>query len=116
MTEVVCEVCGRKIDSRGMSGHMKSHVAKQDDGHESGVISYPSNEQKTGKTDTVVVLDESQGKPVKKQVVSKPVSSPANKPDTRGQRNSGSKSTGHPKDSGVTETEHKKEWQGLFRE
>ena len=28
MTEAVCEVCGRKIDSRGLSGHMRTHKGK----------------------------------------------------------------------------------------
>lgn len=117
MSEVTCEVCGRKIDSRGLSGHMKTHKAKPDKvlyGHEGadndGVISYPSNEQKIEETGTVVDLDESQGKrvkkpakkPVKKTVASKPASSPPSKPasspDPRGQRKT------------------EKEWQGLFRD
>ena len=118
MSKEICTVCGREIDSRGMSGHMKTHVSKEDD--TDGVISYPSNEQKIEKTDTVVDLDVSQGKqitnnvmtvskqgkpvkkPVKKPAASKPASSSTSKPDPRGQRK--------------TETEHKKEWQGLFRD
>ena len=112
-------MCGREIDSRGMSGHMKTHVSKEDD--TDGVISYPSNEQKIEKTDTVVDLGKPQGKPaaqvprkppsksvkkpVKKTVASKPASSSTSKPDADGQKL-------------VKEVKKviEKEWQGLFRD
>lgn len=121
MAEVVCEVCGRKIDSRGLSGHMKTHKADEGDGSDGGVISYPSNEQKIEKTDTVVDLGKPQGKPaaqvprkppsksvkkpVKKTVASKPASSSTSKPDADGQKL-------------VKEVKKviEKEWQGLFRD
>ena len=42
MSKVVCDVCGKEIDSRGISGHMKTHKQtaeiKDADG---GVITYP---------------------------------------------------------------------------
>ena len=107
----MCIVCGREIDRRGMSGHMKSHKAKAGDGDESGVISYPSNEQETvvkqdvvlGNTETPNnVKQPKKKKAVKKTVTSKPASSPASNPDSRGQRKS--------------EQEHKEEWKGFFRE
>lgn len=112
MAKVICTVCGREIDSRGLSGHMKTHVSKEDD--TDGVISYPSNDQKIH--DNVDSVDKpgaetkihegAQGKPakkkpVKKTVASKPASSPTSKPDAGGQDKPYHKS---------------REWQGLFRD
>ena len=119
MGVVTCSVCGREIDSRGLSGHMKSH--SKGEGKNNGVISYPSNEQKD---ESQVSQDNTPGKdtipntkpvkkPVKKPVTSKVTSKLTSKPDPRGERNAGSKNTGHPKKSGATVAEH--EYQGLFR-
>ena len=105
MAKEICTVCSREIDSRGMSGHMKTHKADEGDGNDDGVISYPSNEQKIEETNTVVDLDESQGKSVKKQVKKRVASKPA------------SSSTSKPDADGHTEDYHKsREWQGLFRD
>ena len=111
MGKVTCDVCGREIDSRGLSGHMKTHPDTQgvrspkgsqqlkDEGKNNGVISYPSNEQKG---ESQVSQDNTPGKdtiPNTKGVKKPPASNPASKIDPRGER----------------KKEPEKEWQGLFR-
>ena len=128
MGEVVCDVCGRKLDSRGLSGHMRTHQpkggavskgspsgthkAEVEDGQDTGVISYPTPPDFDPHTSQGIMVKDGvattikKKKTVKKTVASKPASkpasSPASKPDPRGQRKS--------------EQEHKQEWQGFFRD
>lgn len=107
MSKVICTVCGREIDSRGMSGHMKTHKAEPEGDDTGGVISYPIPSDFNPHTSQGIMVKDGKAttihekKPVKKPAASKPVSSTASKPDPRGQRR--------------TETEHKEEWQGFFR-
>ena len=48
MAKVTCTVCGKEIDSRGITGHMKTHkkqdTKEQEIDTSEGVISYPTNE------------------------------------------------------------------------
>ena len=141
MAEVICEVCGRKIDSRGLSGHMKTHVSKENDsdGQNSGIISYPSGDKTTGATGDSYPSNESETD-VKQDVVPGNTETPNNvkQPKKKKAANSGASHAGHPPKAGVktvaskpaskpasspdtrgqlkTEAEHKEEWQGLFRE
>ena len=108
MSKVTCDVCGREIDSRGLSGHMKTH-GRQEHEQEDKPVDKPVD-------NGVIVIEEADRfYPAPKKPVKKPAASnQTSKSDPRGEKNAGAKRTGHPKGSGVKEPE-KKEWEGLFR-
>jgi len=73
MTTKTCEICGKEIDTRGMTGHMKTHnkkpVSEEVETQETeGEISYPVQEEvevKPVKTSKKKPVKTSKKKPVK---------------------------------------------------
>lgn len=127
-------MCNREIDKRGMSGHMKTHTSppKTPDVKEirgtgdNGVISYPSNEEKsedsndsehTTITQTQISNEKSGMAQIskKKRVTNNSSSNSAGNATGSVKGNASAERAGHQPKDDVRETEMKEEYQGLFR-